>query len=100
MIIIEVLVEDYQDDYDCLLQFLRVLEFLYCYICIDYFELVLFNICWGLYGLLRDIEESGGWLYIEWGKLSYFIKNLQESLEQEVEFLGELDQDYNYFFKK
>ncbi|AIE75690.1 MULTISPECIES: hypothetical protein [unclassified Synechocystis] len=88
----EALAENYQDDHDRLLQLLRVLESLHRRIRIDYFEPALPNTRRGLYGLLRDIEESGGWPYIERGKLTHFIKNLQESLEQEVESLGELEE--------
>ena len=80
-----------QEDHDRLLQLLRVLESLHRRIRIDYFEPSLPNTRRSLHDLLKDIEESGGWPYIERGKLTHFIRNLQESLEQEVESLGDLD---------
>jgi hypothetical protein len=87
----EVLAENCQDDHDRLLELLRVLESLHRHIRIDYFEPALPNTRRGLHELLKDIEESGGWPYIERGKLTHFIRNLQESLEQEVRFQDNLD---------
>ena len=87
----EALAESCQDDHDRLLELLRVLESLHRRIRIDYFEPSLPNTRRGLHELLKDIEESGGWPYIERGKLTHFIRNLQESLEQEVHSFGEPD---------
>lgn len=87
----EALAENYQDDHDRLLELLRILESLHRHIRIDYFEPSLPNTRRSLHELLKDIEESGGWPYIERGKLTHFIRNLQESLEQEVQSLAETD---------
>lgn len=78
---VESLATDCQQDYTQLLELLRVLENLHRHIRIDYFEPALPNTRRGLYGLLRDIEESGGWPYIERGKLNQFINHLQETIE-------------------
>lgn len=87
----EALATNYQEDHNRLLELLRVLESLHRRIRIDYFEPALPNTRRNLHDLLKDIEESGGWPYIERGKLAHFIRNLQESLEQEVKSLGEPD---------
>ena len=80
---VESLATDCQQDYTRLLELLRVLEDLHRHIRIDYFEPALPNTRRGLYGLLKDIEESGGWPYIERGKLGKFIGHLE--LDGEVE---------------
>jgi hypothetical protein len=76
---VESLATDCQQDYARLLELLRILEDLHRHIRIDYFEPALPNTRRGLYGLLKDIEESGGWPYIERGKLNKFVQYLEES---------------------
>ncbi|MEB3160121.1 MAG: hypothetical protein VKL20_01535 [Synechocystis sp.] len=78
---VESLATDCQKDYTHLLELLRVLEGLHRHIRIDYFEPALPNTRRGLYGLLKDIEESGGWPYIERGKLIKFVEYLEEDIE-------------------
>ena len=78
---VESLATDCQQDHTRLLELLRVLEDLHRHIRIDYFEPALPNTRRGLYGLLKDIEESGGWPYIERGKLSKFIGHLELNSE-------------------
>jgi hypothetical protein len=78
---VESLATDCHQDHAQLLELLRVLEDLHRHIRIDYFEPALPNTRRGLYGLLKDIEESGGWPYIERGKLNQFINHLQETME-------------------
>lgn len=78
---VEALASDHQQDYGSLLELLRVLEALHRRIRLDYFEPALPNTRRGLYGLLKDIEESGGWPYIERGKLGKFIQHLEVNIE-------------------
>jgi hypothetical protein len=79
---VESLASDCQQDYARLLELLRVLEALHRRIRIDCFEPALPNTRRGLYGLLKDIEESGGWPYIERGKLGKFIAHLELDIEE------------------
>jgi len=78
---VESLASDCQQDYGSLLELLRVLESLHRRIRLDYFEPALPNTRRGLYGLLKDIEESGGWPYIERGKLGKFLEHLELNIE-------------------
>jgi hypothetical protein len=82
---VETLAADRQQDYGSLLELLRVLEALHRRIRLDYFEPALPNTRRGLYGLLRDIEESGGWPYIERGKLNKFVEHLESTMEADPE---------------
>ena len=79
---IESLAADCQQDHGGLLELLRVLESLHRRVRIDYFEPALPNTRRGLYGLLKEIEERGGWPYIERGKLGKFIQHLELSLDK------------------
>lgn len=74
---VEILAAEHDQDYGHLLELLRVLEALHRRVRTDYFEPSLPNTRRGLYGLLRDIQESGGWPYIERGKLAKFIELLE-----------------------
>lgn len=65
-------------DSDRVLALLRTLEGLHRQIRVEQFEPSLPNTRKDLYALLKDIEESGGWPYIERGKLQTFIKRLIE----------------------
>lgn len=78
---VETLAVEHRQDYGHLLELLRVLEGLHRHIRTDYFEPALPNTRRGLYGLLRDIEESGGWPYIERGKLARFAELLEIDAE-------------------
>ncbi len=63
-------------DSDLLLMLLRTLEQLHRQIRVEQFEPALPNTRKDLYALLRDIEESGGWPYIERSKIQTFTQNL------------------------
>jgi ABC-type transporter Mla subunit MlaD len=62
-----------------LLQLLRTLEHLHREIQQDYFQAALPNSRQALYTLLRDIEENGGWPYIQRWKLQALFANLSET---------------------
>ena len=62
-----------------LLKLLRTLEYLHREIQQDYFQSALPNSRQALYTLLRDIEENGGWPYIQRWKLQALFANLPES---------------------
>jgi hypothetical protein len=62
-----------------LLQLLRMLEQLHREIQQDYFQSALPDSRQALYALLRDIEENGGWPYIQRWKLQALFANLAES---------------------
>ena len=64
-----------------LLELLRTLEKLHQDIRINLFEPSLPNTRNDLYDLLLNIEESGGWPYIERMKLRAFLQNLLFDLE-------------------
>lgn len=61
-----------------LLQLLRTLEQLHHEIQQGYFQSALPNNRQALYALLRDIEENGGWPYIQRWKLQELFANLPE----------------------
>ncbi len=79
--------QDCGQDCDRLLALLRTLEQLHRRIRTEQFEPALPNTRKGLYGFLRDIEESGGWPYIERGKLQVLMKYLlsEENSTEEKE---------------
>jgi hypothetical protein len=62
-----------------LLQLLRTLEHLHHEIQQGYFQSALPNNRQALYALLRDIEENGGWPYIQRWKLQELFANLAET---------------------
>ena len=68
-----------QGDCKGLLMLLRTLENLHRQIREQMFEPSLPNTRKELYGLLRDIEETGGWPYIERMKLQMLIEKLLAS---------------------
>lgn len=70
--------EQHQADPLVLLQLLRMLEQLHRDIQQDYFQSALPNSRQSLYALLRDIEENGGWPYIQRWKLQALFANLPE----------------------
>lgn len=75
------LAELHQADPLALLQILRTLEQLHRDIQQGYFQSALPDSRQSLYALLRDIEENGGWPYIQRWKLQDLFANLAE-LEQ------------------
>jgi ABC-type transporter Mla subunit MlaD len=62
-----------------LLQLLRTLEQIHREIQQGYFQAALPNSRQSLFALLRDIEENGGWPYIQRWKLQQLLANLPES---------------------
>jgi hypothetical protein len=68
------------DDVLALLHLLRTLEQLHHQIQADYFQAVLPDSRQSLYALLREIEENGGWPYIQRFKLQALCANLREDL--------------------
>lgn len=73
------LANSHQGDSLSLLALLRALEALHREIREDLFQSSLPDNRQALYALLRDIEESGGWPYIERLKLQLLMSNLPES---------------------
>ena len=69
----------HQADPLALLHLLRTLEQLHREIQQGYFQPALPNSRQSLYTLLRDIEENGGWPYIQRWKLQALFANLPES---------------------
>ena len=64
-----------------LLELLRTLETLHRDIRVNLLEPSLPNSRNDLYELLRDIDETGGWPYIERMKLQAFLKHLSSDIE-------------------
>ena len=73
-----------------LLLLLRTLEHIHREIQQGYFQSALPNSRQSLFALLRDIEENGGWPYIQRWKLQELLANLPESeqLRSEWQNLG------------
>ena len=67
-----------QGDSIALLQLLRALEQVHRDIQADYFQSALPDSRQALYALLRDIEENGGWPYIQRWKIQALFANLAE----------------------
>ena len=75
-----------QGDVHSLLLLLRTLEQLHREIQEGYFQAALPDNRQALYKLLRDIEENGGWPYIQRWKLQALLANLPEQGEiEEIE---------------
>jgi hypothetical protein len=68
-----------REDPIALLELLRTLEQLHREIQQGYFQSALPNSRQALYALLRDIEENGGWPYIQRWKLQELFANLPAS---------------------
>jgi hypothetical protein len=68
-----------QHDPIALLHLLRTLEQVHRDIQDDYFQSALPNSRQALYAFLRDIEESGGWPYIQRWKIQALFANLPET---------------------
>ena len=73
--LVETLASDCQGNTYDLLSLLRILETLHRQIRSDLFEPSLPDTRKNLYEVLRDIEETGGWPYIERMKLQKFLKH-------------------------
>jgi hypothetical protein len=72
-----------QGDIHSLLLLLRTLEKLHREIQEGYFQAALPDSRQALYTLLRDIEENGGWPYIQRWKLQALFANLPQQAEIE-----------------
>lgn len=79
------LAQHHQEDSIALLILLRALENLHRTIQTDIFQEVLPDTRHELYNLLRDIEESGGWPYIERMRLQALLERWQIKESQESE---------------
>lgn len=77
------LAQDYQGDCTALLYLLRILEKLHWQIREKLFQEALPDTRQELYQLLREIEENGGWPYIERMKLRSLLINIEFSEEEE-----------------
>ena len=84
--------EECQNDTQALLSLLRMLEQLHREIRVQLFEPYLPATRKELYQLLRDIEESGGWPYIERMKLQSLLTYWQSTASTEEESAGLGDQ--------
>jgi hypothetical protein len=73
-----------EGDHYCLLILLRSLERLHREIRENLFEPSLPNTRNALSNLLREIEESGGWPYIERMRLSALLKNLESDEQTQI----------------
>lgn len=71
------LAEQHQQDSLFLLSLLRGLEEIHRRIRVDYFESALPQTRHDLYQFVRDIEDKGGWPYIERMRLRDLLKNLE-----------------------
>jgi hypothetical protein len=76
---IETIAERAQGDPIALLHLLRAIEQVHRDIQDDYFQLALPDSRQALYALLRDIEENGGWPYIQRWKIQALFANLPEA---------------------
>ncbi|MGF1523211.1 MAG: hypothetical protein ACFBSF_12925 [Leptolyngbyaceae cyanobacterium] len=82
---IESVARDRRGDEIALLELLRLLEQLHGYIRDEWFQETLPTNRQRLYALLRDIEVSGGWPYIQRMRLRSLLKHLEETEEAEAE---------------
>jgi hypothetical protein len=73
-----------EGDYHCLLILLRAIEKLHREIREGLFEPSLPNTRNALSNLLREIEESGGWPYIERMRLHALLKNLESQENAQI----------------
>jgi hypothetical protein len=77
------LAEQNREDPIALLHLLRTLEQLHREIQQNYFQPALPDSRQALYALLRDIEENGGWPYVQRWKLQALFANLPETGTEE-----------------
>jgi hypothetical protein len=78
------LAKQYDGNSEAILYCLRTLEQLHRQIRTEMFEPALPNTRKDLYHLLRDIEETGGWPYIERMKLKTLLTYLESDLAPET----------------
>jgi hypothetical protein len=93
---LEAVAWDHKEDTLALLSILRQLEKLHRHICEEIFQPSLPDTRNALYNLLRDIDESGGWPYIERMKLKALLSHCLEEPSKSSEPLpptGDLSQD-------
>ena len=76
VLIVNTVSQKCHDDPQQLLELLRTLERLHQDIRVNLFEPTLPNTRNDLYDLLLNVEETGGWPYIERMKLRAFLQNL------------------------
>ncbi len=79
------LAKEYQGNSQALLSLLRSLEYLHRKIREEMFQLSLPETRKDLYPFLKEIEEHGGWPYIQRMRLQDFLVNLQNELENMTE---------------
>jgi hypothetical protein len=79
------LAEEHRSDSLLLLSLLRNLEKIHRQIRVEYFEAALPQTRNDLYQFVRDIEEKGGWPYIERMRLRDLLRNIELELETEAE---------------
>ena len=79
------LAEEHRDDSLFLLSLLRDLEKIHRQIRVSFFEEGLPKTRNDLYRFVRDIEEKGGWPYIERMRLQDLLKNMKPEQEGESE---------------
>lgn len=77
------LAEEHHQDTLFLLSLLRNLEAIHRQIRTEMFEVSLPTTRNDLYQLVKDIEEKGGWPYIERMRLREILKNIEESRHNE-----------------
>ncbi|MGK7896888.1 MAG: hypothetical protein AB4372_25560 [Xenococcus sp. (in: cyanobacteria)] len=82
---IKVMAHENRHDALQLLTLLRQLEQIHRHIRTEMFETSLPKTRNDLYQFVKDIEEKGGWPYIERMKLEQLLKNLEMAIEQENE---------------
>lgn len=75
------LANDYKSDVLLLIKILRNLEAIHREVREELFNPLLPNTRHGLYALLKDIDENGGWPYIERMKLQYICENYLKANE-------------------
>ena len=76
------LAEKNQNDNLFLLSLLRNLEQIHRHIRVNYFETALPQTRNDLYQFVRDIEEKGGWPYIERMRLRELMQNIERDTSQ------------------
>ena len=76
------LAEKHQNDSRFLLSLLRSLEQIHRQIRVNYFETALPQTRNDLYRFVRDIEEKGGWPYIERMRLRELMQNMEHDTSQ------------------
>lgn len=89
--LVETVCQSCGSDSDRLLALLRTLESLHRQIRTEKFEPSLPNTRKDLYDFLREVEESGGWPYIERGKLQHFVQYLVQAEAEAVLESTEVD---------